>query len=157
MIPWNFSNSSVASRLGPSLWALLTSMLLVLVVGCASFKAQVHYDLAVALVAKGDNDGAMAEYRMAISLRPDWAEAHHNLGDVLDARGDLAGAIGEFREAVRLKPDFAEAHYDLAVEFEKKGDWRTALGYGQKALQLEPSNPDYRAVFDRLERETRGR
>jgi len=39
-----------------------------------------------ALVAKGDPDGAIREYREAIRLKPDYAEAHSSLGNALSAR-----------------------------------------------------------------------
>ena len=59
----------------------------------------------------GDLDGAIAEYRTALRLRPDYATAHHNLGDALRAKGDLDGAIAEYRTAVHLQPDFAETQH----------------------------------------------
>ena len=42
-----------------------------------------------ALVAKGDPDGAIREYREAIRLKPDYAEAHSSLGNALSGKGDV--------------------------------------------------------------------
>ena len=58
-------------------------------------------------------DGAIAELRQAIRLRPGFAEAHYGLGKALDGKGDHKSAFTGYREAVRLKPDFPEAHLSL--------------------------------------------
>jgi eukaryotic-like serine/threonine-protein kinase len=42
---------------------------------------------------------AIAEYRAAIRLQPDFASAHYNLGLALQLRGDLDGALVELRTA----------------------------------------------------------
>src|SRR6266849_5242989 len=62
--------------------------------------AKAHFDRGVALVGKGDLDGAIAELREAIRLMPDDAEAHNNLGTTLGGKGDLDGAIAELRKAI---------------------------------------------------------
>ena len=51
-------------------------------------------------MVKGDWDGAIAEYRTAISQQPNYPLAHMNLGLALRARGDQDGAITEFRLAL---------------------------------------------------------
>ena len=63
--------------------------------------------------SKGQLDEAIAGYREAIRLEPDYAEAHYNLGIALQDKGQLDEAIAAYREAIRLKPDSAEAHYNL--------------------------------------------
>ena len=45
--------------------------------------ARAHFDRAKALYGKGDLDGAIAELRQAIRLRPGFAEAHYGLGGAL--------------------------------------------------------------------------
>ena len=53
---------------------------------------------------------AIAEYRRAIAIKPDFAEAHINLGIALKTQGKHDEAIAEYRRAVAIKPDYAEAH-----------------------------------------------
>lgn len=57
---------------------------------------------------------AVALYREALSLYPDFPEAEVNLGSALQAQGAHADAMLHFSRAIALKPDFAEAHYNLA-------------------------------------------
>jgi Flp pilus assembly protein TadD len=62
--------------------------------------AVTHDSLGNALSAKGDLDGAIAEYRAAISQQPNYPDAHYNLGIVLYLRGDLDGAVAEWRTVI---------------------------------------------------------
>jgi tetratricopeptide (TPR) repeat protein len=56
---------------------------------------------------------AIAEFRIAIRLKPDYAKAYTNLGSALALQGDLNDAVAEFTEALRLQPDLAEAKANL--------------------------------------------
>ena len=53
--------------------------------------AVTHYNLGIALKAKGDLDGAIAEYRAAINQLPNYPEAHLSLGIALYLKGDRDG------------------------------------------------------------------
>ena len=59
--------------------------------------------------ARGDIDGAIAAYREAIRLRPDFLQAHRHLGSALRRKGDLRGALESCRHVLRLAPGDAEA------------------------------------------------
>ena len=63
---------------------------------------------------QGKLDEAVACYRRALELKPDYAEAHDNLGSALEEIGDLQGAEDSFRAALRHNSRFAFAHYKLA-------------------------------------------
>jgi Flp pilus assembly protein TadD len=58
-----------------------------------------HYERGLALANPGTWDGAIAEYRAAIRIKPDYAEAHSSLGLVLAVQGKLDDAIAEYRKA----------------------------------------------------------
>ena len=80
------------------------------VIGSGVDDAGAHYRLGNALTDQGKLEEAIAEYRTAIRLKPDYADAHTNLGAALNDQGKFAEAIPELREAIRLKPDYAGAH-----------------------------------------------
>jgi tetratricopeptide (TPR) repeat protein len=90
------------------------------------------------LSALGKLEEAIAEYRIAIELKPDYAEAHCDLGHALSASGDKHGAIAAYREAIRVRPDFAGAHYKLAVALQGSGDVRGAIAAYREAIRLKP-------------------
>ncbi len=104
--------------------------------------AKAHFDRGIALVEKGDLDGAIGEYREVIRLKPDFADAHNNLGAALNQKGDLDEAIAESRAAIRLKPDYAIAHNNLGVALDAKGDLDGAIAEWREGLRLKPD--DYR-------------
>ena len=56
----------------------------------------------------GSNSEAVACYRRALELKPDYAEAHNNLGNALKDQGKLDEAVACCRRALQLKPDYAE-------------------------------------------------
>src|SRR5205807_2922466 len=54
--------------------------------------------------------------RLAVHLRPDFAQAHHNLGVAMAELGQLDEAALCLRQALTLQPDYAEAYYNLGNE-----------------------------------------
>ena len=107
-----------------------------------------HIDRGNALFGQGKLDEAIAEYRAAIRIKPDFAEAHYNLGVVLANQGKLDEAIAEYREAIRIKPDFAEAHYNLGSALGEpreagRGDRRIPRGDPDQA-RLRQGPPQHR-------------
>jgi tetratricopeptide (TPR) repeat protein len=65
---------------------------------------------------------AIAEYQVALKIRPDYPEAHFNLGNALLAVGKPADAIAQFRAAVQAAPLYAEAHNNLGNAMLQAGD-----------------------------------
>jgi Flp pilus assembly protein TadD len=71
-----------------------------------------HYHLGLALVAKGDLEGAKIHYLETARLDPK-APVHNNLGVVYMRLGQTSEAIAQFNEALRLRPDDATAAENL--------------------------------------------
>jgi tetratricopeptide (TPR) repeat protein len=103
-------------------------------------QAHAYANLGVALDSKGDSNGAIAEYKSALQLKPDDAVTHANLGLALEKKGDLAGAIAELRRAKRLKPHDPWAIANLGIALEKKGDVDGAIAEYQESLQLDQND-----------------
>ena len=77
-------------------------------------KAITETNLAVALQSDGQTDAAIAHYRRAIALQPDYAPAYNNLGVAERAAGRLDEAVATYQQALALKGDYPDAHYNLA-------------------------------------------
>ncbi len=110
-------------------------------------KAREAFNCGVHEYQAGDVDRAIASWRNAISLKPDYPEAHNNLGAAAIWKGDLDGAIAEFHEAIRLKPDYPEAHNNLGAAASEKGDHDGAIAEIHEAIRL---NPDHASAHDNL-------
>ena len=92
--------------------------------------------MALLLAGRGQVDEAIAHYRKALEIKPDYAEAHNNLGTALAARGQVNEAIAHFQKALEIKPDFAEVHYNLGVALHQQGHTAEAMVHYHKALEL---------------------
>jgi tetratricopeptide (TPR) repeat protein len=102
-----------------------------------------------ALQGLGDRDGALVEYKQAISLAPKEPAARLNLALVQEQQGDWILALGNFRQAALdeppLKPDGAarpfydaQSKFDAAQErFEKHLAELRAAGKAADATALE--------------------
>jgi tetratricopeptide (TPR) repeat protein len=66
--------------------------------------APVWFDLGLVRQDLRDHDGAVAAYRKALELKPDYAEAALNLGTALQELGDLDQAMQAYGSAYRLRP-----------------------------------------------------
>jgi tetratricopeptide (TPR) repeat protein len=97
-----------------------------LLVGCLT-QAEKHYNLGTVLQDKGDSDGAIVEYRAAISLDPNYVSAHNNLGALLQNNGDLEGAIVEYRTALSLDPNHPYARINIGTVLAENGDSEGAI------------------------------
>lgn len=65
----------------------------------------VHHEFGLTLAALGESEAAVAAFRHAVALKPDWSKAWRALSEALAARGDTAGA-----EAAKLNEIRASAH-----------------------------------------------
>ena len=101
-----------------------------------------HANLGVALKELGKLDAAVARYRRALELKPDFTEAHNNLGVALEELGKPAEAAASCRRALGLKPDCAEAHNNLGNALKDLGELGEAVACYRRALELRPDYPE---------------
>ncbi len=73
-----------------------------------------HNNLGDVLVRRGQVDAAIAEYRKALEIKPDYAAACNNLGGVLAELGQVNATIVLCQRAVEIDPDFVPALKNLA-------------------------------------------
>jgi tetratricopeptide (TPR) repeat protein len=115
-------------------------------------RAAGQFEAGLNLPSSGDSvpdlDGTIAEFRRAISgkpdsLKPDQAEAYNVLGRMLGAAGaDSAQVTSAFQEAIRLRPDYAEARNNLGLVFVQAGEDKKAIDAFREAIKLRPDYAD---------------
>jgi tetratricopeptide (TPR) repeat protein len=103
-----------------------------------------HHNLGYQLDAwPSGRTEAMAQYRIALRLSPEFPEAHNNLGYALNAEGHRPEAMAEFNEALRLRPNYAEAHNNLGIAIEQDPDrLNDAITQFREAIRLQPENSE---------------
>jgi hypothetical protein len=94
----------------------------------------------------GQIDEAIASYRRALELEPDFLDAHTNLANLLLEKGDIENALGHYRQALRLEPDSPMTHYNLAVGLARNGQRDQAVAELQTVLKLQSDYPDAREL-----------
>ena len=102
--------------------------------------ARVHVDLGDAWLQKpGGAQQAIAEYRIALQIEPEYAQAHSNLGLVLAQMGRVKEAITEYQTALRINPKLAETRNYLGVAlFGVPGRLSDAISEYEAALEIRP-------------------
>ncbi|MFQ5618647.1 MAG: tetratricopeptide repeat protein [Rhodospirillales bacterium] len=137
---------AVATRLGDSALAA-NSFAKAAAADPANTAALVN--LGIARKNLGKPDAAIASYRRALEIDPNFAEAHNALGKALQDRNrtlkdpEMAEeALACFRRAVELKPDFAEAHHNLGRELANQENLDEAAACYRRALELDPALAD---------------
>ena len=50
--------------------------------------------------------------KLALRIKPDYAEAHNNLGSMLQSQGRFKEAVAHFAQALQIQPKYAQAAYN---------------------------------------------
>jgi tetratricopeptide (TPR) repeat protein len=97
---------------------------------------------------------ALAAYRRAVELAPDFSDAWCNLGTVHFHRGERDEARGCYERALAADADHLEANFNLANLHDDAGRRETALHHYKAAVRVDPSFADARLnlalLYDRM-------
>ncbi len=106
--------------------------------------AEMFNNYGAAVKALGDTAGAVAAYRHALTIDPNYADALNNLGVIYRAQGQSSQAIEILRRAAALKPDLAEAEKNLRNAYnDVVPAWHFAM------INDRPRNDAYQAAIAR--------
>lgn len=98
-----------------------------------------HDNLGLVLVARGETDAGIAEYRAALAIRPDEPTVRSNLGIALAQKGQYADAMKEFRRALEIQPDLYDVRYNLGTALLHSGDDAGAAAAFEEVVRGVPS------------------
>lgn len=109
----------------------------------AAVRAVVAYDLGVARLATQDGEGAVAAFRRALLLRPEWPAARRNLALAIRLRDDGPPPPPE-------PTPFAEAAKATSDSLVAAGRYRAALDTMQDALARDSTVEAFQDYLGRL-------
>jgi tetratricopeptide (TPR) repeat protein len=92
-------------------------------------------------------EAALASYRKALSVRPDFPECSYALALQLGARGDYDEAQAMLRQLLARNPDSPDLVAALAGLYEFRGDRAAAMECLEPALQGEHASPKLATVY----------
>src|SRR5258708_6668649 len=97
-----------------------------------------HYNLAIALMRRGNRSRAAVELRSAIQQKPDSAYAHFALAALLQDEHKTDQAELEFQSALSGAPNFVPASLGLANLLLAQKKYAAAIQWLARALTLSP-------------------
>jgi tetratricopeptide (TPR) repeat protein len=106
--------------------------------------AVAHYQAAMADIQQGQLAQAVASFRRALQIRPDYFDAVHNLATVYFLQGQFEASVDTYQNALRLKRDHAGAHYNLGLALQQIDRNEEALGHYRQAITFQPNHLDAR-------------
>jgi len=102
--------------------------------------ADAHFNEGGAQKDAGRLDEAIASYRKALALAPEFTAAHVNLGSAMLDQGRRAEAMACFRKALALDHGLPEAHYNLGIAAFQAGDLPAARSALAAYLRARPGD-----------------
>jgi predicted O-linked N-acetylglucosamine transferase (SPINDLY family) len=88
----------------------------------------------------GNHQDALASFRQAVKLHPDFAQAWLELGKSQRVVGQTDEAIACFERAAVLWPDHPDLHCELGLLLMQQGAMRDAVARFEQALVLQPDS-----------------
>jgi len=111
----------------------------------APHDATLCFESALTLNRCGDAQGALAAYRRALELKPDYVAANANLGLLyLTQLGDAGRAQRYFERAIEVDPGAVAAQANLGLALQEQGRLDAALAHYERLIAADPRITEYR-------------
>jgi tetratricopeptide (TPR) repeat protein len=101
---------------------------------------EAHYNLAIALLGKGDRPRARRELQTAIQQKPDSVSSHFALGSLFEDEKKLGEAEEQFRSTLKVDPYFTPGAIKLSRVLIAEGKPQAAVAYLEDAIKQAPSS-----------------
>ncbi len=113
---------------------------------------EAQVELGIALMQRGDIEGATAAFRGAAAANPWDSNAWGNLGVALLRRGDVQSSIDALEKAVSMDPGVADANFMLANAYARLGRLKQAEDALERGLEFAPRDTEARRMLDEIRR-----
>jgi tetratricopeptide (TPR) repeat protein len=107
-------------------------------IACTANNKMARHALGKAFLDQGRVWEAVAQFRAAIAIEPDYAMPHYDLGVALAGVGRLDEAMGQYEQAVRLDPENAAAQNNLGQALLFRGRLDEGVAHCRAALKIDP-------------------
>ena len=104
-------------------------------------QAKKEFDRASEASKAGKTDDAIAHFRKAIALYPQYVMAHNDLGVELLGQGKLDDAAEELRRTIQLDSKAFNPRLNLGIVLVEKREFSAAVVELKTALELQPNSP----------------
>lgn len=112
----------------------------------ADEKAEAYYQSGLALLAAGDEERALIEFRNTFKYNGFHKEARQTYADILVKQGNVAEAYSQYLRLIEQYPDTPDVRLTLAELAAEAQNWDEVERHGQAAIALVPQDPRARAI-----------
>ncbi len=123
--------------------AAVSAVLLISCPALAVDSLETYLKAGADLSAKGDDNGALAEYQNALRLDADNLVAIRNIGRIYSQLDDQKQARVFLERAFEMNPSDAQVCNNLGAVFSNTGNSGDAIPYFEKAVALDSTNEMY--------------
>jgi len=117
--------------------------------------AEINFALGNLKLAQNDSAAAQLFYRAVLDLDPKHKGAFNNLGVIALEASQFGEAERWFRHAENIDPRSAKTHFLLAKTLLKENDPAAAMAEIETALRLKPKQPEFNALKEEIESNSR--
>lgn len=111
-------------------------------------EALAYYEQGCTFTTQGRHGEAVAAYRKALQLNPDYPSAYNNMGISLAKQNKYDEAIAAYRKFIQLEPpDQALGYYNLGNALRNQGKIPDAIAAYRKAVEVKP---DYGNAYNNM-------
>jgi tetratricopeptide (TPR) repeat protein len=101
-----------------------------------------YNNLGYYLSGRGKTEQAMAQYRKALEINPQYEDAYNNMGYALAALKRYPEAIAHYEAALRIRPKHTEVHNNLGNALADTGRIDEAIQHYRIVLAQAPEHAD---------------
>lgn len=109
-------------------------------------KGEDYFASGQALLAAGDEDRALVEFRNVFKYAPFHFEARKTYADILAKRGEVEEAYSQYLRLIEQYPDTPEVRRVLAEMAIAASNWDEAERHGREAIRLAPDQPEVKVI-----------
>jgi tetratricopeptide (TPR) repeat protein len=132
---------AVSTRARNTLWSD-ECLLLAQAVAQSPQTASLRLQYARSLLAAGQGDRAIAQYRQVVFQGPDTAALHTEFAQALEQWNRRDEALDHYRRAVWAEPGSAAVQFNLAAAMEQRGEYVMAIAHYRLAVGCPGAAPD---------------
>lgn len=99
-----------------------------------------HNNLGDVYGRRHDYARAIAEFKKAVEIKPDYADAYHNLANTYMETGNMSEAEKNYLLALKYNPQLWQSHQNLGALYYEQQKYDKALEEFSKAVEIFPTS-----------------